>query len=396
MINKKMIKLGTNRSKIRELFEYGKLLKSQIGSENVFDFTLGNPSAPCPKIIKETLINLLNEDDKNLHLYTSAQGDIETRTAICNTISKRYGFNFNSDLIYLTCGAASALAVTLKALISSKKETVLTFAPYFPEYKVFASNANAKFKVVDFDEKNFSINFEDLNKKLTSDVSAIIINSPNNPSGTVYDKKDIAKLCNLLNNKQKEYNHPIYLISDEPYREIVFDNKTVPFIPNFYDNAIVCYSYSKSLSLSGERIGYIAVSPKLSHSTTVYNAIQGAGRSMGYVCAPSLFQKLIAKCSDELCDISIYKDNRDILIKTLSELNFECANPKGAFYLFLKCPISDANEFSNTAKKLGLLLVPSDSFGVKGYVRIATCVDKSVIINSTNAFKRLAKIYNLI
>ncbi len=395
MINNEMVNLGTNRSKIRELFEYGKTLKAKVGEDKVFDFTLGNPSAPCPQVIKETLIKLINEDDKNLHLYTSAQGDIETRNAITKTILKKYGYNLDANLIYLTCGAAASLTITLKALISSNEESVLTFAPYFPEYKVFTNNAGAKLKVVDFDETNFSINFDDLKNKLTSDVSAVIINTPNNPSGTVYSESDVVKLAKILNEKQIEFNHPIYLISDEPYREIVFDGLKVPFIPNYYDNTVICYSYSKSLSLSGERIGYIAVNPKLNESKLVYSAIQGAGRAMGYVCAPSLFQKLIARCSDELCDTSIYKDNRDILVENLEKFGFKCVNPKGAFYLFLKSPISDANEFADTAKKLGLLLVPSNSFGVDGYVRIATCVDKKVVLNSLDAFKQLAKIYDL-
>ena len=393
MINENMIKKGTNRSKIRELFEYGKILKAKVGAENVYDFTLGNPSSKTPEVIKETLISLLNEN--GVHLYTSAQGDEGARLAICQTIKNRYGFEYDKNLIYITCGAASGLAITLKALISKKSDCVLTFKPYFPEYAVFSENAGAKFKAVNCNKKDFSIDFSDLKRKLTKNVQVVIINTPNNPSGAVYSEQDVIKLSKILNEKQKEFGHPIYLLTDEPYREIVFDGADIPFIPKYYDNTIVCYSYSKSLSISGERIGYIAVSQKCKNYQDVYSACLGAGRCMGYVCAPSLFQKLIAKCSDELCDMSVYKDNRDVLVENLTKFGFICQNPKGAFYLFMKCPISDANEFSDVAKELGLLLVPSNTFGLEGYVRIATCVEKSVVLNSLPAFEKLAKIYNL-
>ncbi|MBO5850906.1 MAG: pyridoxal phosphate-dependent aminotransferase [Clostridia bacterium] len=393
MINEKMIKKGTNRSKIRELFEYGKILKKTVGEENVFDFTLGNPSAKTPKIINETLIKLLETD--GVHLYTSAQGDESARIAIVDTIKNRYGFGYNKDLIYITCGAASGLAITLRALISKKSDCVLALTPYFPEYAVFTENAGAKFKAVNCNKRDFSIDFKDLERKLTKNVQVLIINTPNNPSGAVYSEEDVIKLSKILSDKQKEYGHPIYLLTDEPYREITFDGGVIPFIPKYYDNTIVCYSYSKSLSLSGERIGYLAISEKCENYKDVYSACLGAGRSLGYVCAPSLFQKLIAKCSNELCDMSVYKDNRDILVENLTKFGFNCVNPKGAFYLFLKCPISDANEFSDVAKELGLLLVPSNTFGLNGYVRIATCVPKSVVINSLKAFEKLAKIYNL-
>ena len=393
MINETMIKKGSNRSKIRELFEYGKQLKKQVGEDRVYDFTLGNPSSKTPEIINETLKNLLNEN--GVHLYTSAQGDESARVAICQTIKDRYGFEFDKNLIYITCGAASGLAIALRALISKKSECVLTFKPYFPEYAVFAENAGAKFKAVNCNLNNFSIDFSDLKRKLTKNVQVIIINTPNNPSGAVYSEEDIIKLSKILNEKQVEYGHPIYLVTDEPYREIAFDNAVVPFIPKYYDNTIVCYSYSKSLSLSGERIGYLAVSPKCQNYQELYYACLGAGRMMGYVCAPSLFQKLISKCSNELCNMNIYKENRDILVENLTKLGFTCQNPKGAFYLFLKCPIIDANEFADTAKELGLLLVPSNTFGLNGYVRIATCAPKSVVLNSLKAFEKLAKIYNL-
>jgi aspartate aminotransferase len=252
------------------------------------------------------------------------------------------------------------------------------------------------FKFVTCDEVNFSINLEEFEKSITSKTRGLIINSPNNPAGTVYDEDTIKAISCILDKKQKEYGYPIYIIADEPYREILFDGATCPYIPSYYDNTIICYSYSKALSLPGERIGYIAVSPKCENASDLYLTIMGAGRALGYVCAPSLFQKVLAKHADKVSNPNPYKDNRDILIKTLTDLNFTCVNPKGAFYLFIKSPIADAVEFSNHAKKYGLLLVPSDSFGVKGYLRLATCVDKKTAVNSKDAFVLLAKEFNLI
>ena len=393
MINEKMYALGSTRSKIRELFEYGKTLAKEIGSENVFDYTLGNPSVPCPDKVTETIIETVK--NPAIHGYTSAQGTMEARKAISDYNFKRYGFMLDPDLTYLTCGAAAGLAITLRALISSPSDKVLTFAPFFPEYKVFTENAGGSLVYCKCDEKTFDIDFADFERIIDKDVQAIIINSPNNPSGTVYSQDSIIRLAEILNKKQAEYGHAIYLISDEPYREILFDGAVCPFIPKYYDNTVVCYSYSKALSIPGERIGYVSVSPKAENAKKLYLAIAGAGRSLGYVCAPSLFQKIIELCVDEVSDCSVYKDNRDMLVSNLQRLGFECANPKGAFYVFMKSPIESAEEFSDVLKTYGLLVVPSDSFGVKGFVRLATCVSPDLIKRSIPAFEKIAKLYNL-
>ena len=388
-----MYALGSTRSKIRELFEYGKQLSKKIGAENVFDYTLGNPSVPCP----ETVTDVIVEEVKNpsIHGYTSAQGTVEVRKAISDYNFDRYGFRLNPDLTYMTCGAAAGLAITLRALISAPTDKVLTFAPFFPEYKVFAENAGGSLIFAGSD-KSFEIDFNSLEQTITSEVQAVIINSPNNPSGTVYSEETVIRLATFLKEKEKEYNHAIYLITDEPYREILFDNAICPFIPKYYDNTVVCYSYSKALSLPGERIGYVSVSPNAENAQKLYLAIAGAGRSLGYVCAPALFQKVVERCVDKTSDSSIYKDNRDLLVSTLKNLGFTCANPKGAFYVFMKSPIDSAEEFSDVAKTFGLLVVPSDSFGVKGYVRLATCVSPDLIKRSIPALTKLAKHFNLI
>ena len=295
----------------------------------------------------------------------------------------------------MTCGAAASLTITLNAIVE-EGDQVISFAPFFPEYRVFAETCGAKFNYVKCDEKDFLIDFTALENNINENTRIVIINSPNNPSGSVYDEETIKKLAKILSDKQAEYKKPIYLVTDEPYREILFDGAVCPFICNYYDNSIICYSYSKALSLPGERIGYIALSPNLDNASELYLAVLGSGRAYGYVCAPSLYQKVIAKNVKKLCDMSVYKDNRDVLIGILTKLNFKCVNPKGAFYLFVKSPISDANAFSEEAKKHGLLLVPSNSFGVEGYVRVATCVSKEVCVRSEKAFTSLAKVYNLI
>lgn len=393
MINEKMYQLGSTRSKIRELFEYGKVLAEKIGSENVFDYTLGNPSVPCPQEVTDTISNEVK--NPSIHGYTQAQGSLLARKAISDYNLKRYGFKLDENLTYLTCGAAAGLAITLRAIISSNSDKVLTFAPFFPEYKVFTENAGGSLIFAGCNE-DFDIDLSSFESALTSDVQAIIINSPNNPSGTVYSEQTIVKLAEILNKKQVEFNHAIYLIVDEPYREILFDGAVCPFIPNYYDNTIICYSYSKALSIPGERIGYVSVSPKATESTKLYLAIAGAGRSMGYVCAPALFQKVIELCIDKTSDCSVYKDNRDILVSMLNDFGFKCNNPKGAFYVFMKSPIPNAEEFCDVCKTYGVLLVPSNSFGINGYVRLATCVSTDLIKRSKPAFEKIAKHFNLI
>lgn len=392
MYNKKMYKLGSNRSVIRELFEYGKIMAKEQGEDKVFDFSLGNPSVPAPEEVRKALEELVSfPDTVKIHGYTSAQGDLSVRKAISDNINRRFGVSMTPDLIYMTVGAAASLSITLRALNEDKDEFIV-FAPFFPEYRVFIENAEGVPVVIPAG-KNMSLDLVSFEKALTKNTKGVIINSPNNPSGAVYSEEQIKTLCDILRSKSKEYGHPIFLISDEPYREIAYDGVFVPYLMNYYDDTVVCYSYSKSLSLPGERIGYIAVSPKCTESGGLYAAICGAGRSLGYVCAPALFQRVAAKCVDCVGDIAAYKKNRDLLTKGLQEYGYEFVTPSGAFYLFVKALEEDANAFSERAKKLGLLLVPSDTFGVKGYVRISYCVSYDLIERSMPLFKRLAESY---
>ena len=390
-INERSLELGSKRSVIRELFEYGKKRKAEIGADKVFDFSLGNPSVKPPKKVEETLKNLLlTSDSTSLHGYTSAQGDLATRNAVANVLNKLCDFEISPNNIYMTCGAAASLTVSLKAIINRDDECIVC-APFFTEYRVFIENADGKVVISNPDKSTFQIDFSDLISKITAKTKAVIINSPNNPSGVVYTSETIKTLSDILRKKSEEIGHIIYLISDEPYRELVYNDQKVPFIMNYYDNSLVCYSYSKSLSLPGERIGYIAVSPKCEEAAKLYNAVCGAGRSLGFVCAPSLFQKLIAECADLTVDISAYKENRDILFENLTSFGYKCVKPEGAFYLLVNCFGLDANVFSEKAKKHEILVVPCDDFGIKGYVRIAYCVSKETIVNSLPAFKALAK-----
>ncbi len=392
MVNEKMLGLGQKRSVIREIFEYGNIRRAEIGAENVFDFSLGNPSIPAPKEVNNIMVKLLTEADPvKIHGYTSAQGDATVRKAIADDINKRFSADATPDLIYMTCGAAASLTITLNAIIN-KGEQVIALAPFFPEYRVFAEKAGAEFLVSKCREEDFQIDFSNLEKTITEKTKAIIVNSPNNPTGVVLSNDTIKKLAGLLNKKQNEYGHEIYIICDEPYRELAYGVE-VPYIPNFYDNTIVCYSYSKSLSLPGERIGYIFVSPKTEQTTEIYAAVCGAGRALGYVCAPSLLQLTVKETLGLTSDVSVYKKNRDMLYNALSDYGYNCVNPDGAFYLFIKSPESDANKFCEKAKKYELLLVPSDDFGYEGYVRISYCVSTSQIEKSLPFFKKLIEEY---
>ncbi len=392
MINNKMTELGKVRSVIREIFEYGNKRRAEIGAENVLDFSLGNPSIPAPEKVREIMARLITETDPvKLHGYTSAQGDPTVRKAISDSITDRFGVSASPDLIYMTCGAAASLTISLTAIVNSGDE-VIALAPFFPEYRVFAEKAGANFKVVKCSEGDFQIDFTALEKAINKNTKAIIVNSPNNPTGVVLSEETIIKLSNLLNEKQAEFGTSIYIICDEPYRELVYGME-VPYIPAFYDNTIVCYSFSKSLSLPGERIGYIFVSPKTDNPTDIYAAVCGAGRALGFVCAPSLLQYTVKECIGLTADVDVYKKNRDILYNSLSEYGYKCAKPDGAFYLFMKSPEEDANAFCERAKKYELLLVPSDSFGYEGYVRISYCVSEKQILKSLPAFKALMEEY---
>lgn len=394
-MNQRMYKLGSKRSVIREIFEFGKQRALEVGSENVFDFSLGNPSVEPPAIVKQTLIELLNEPDQTaLHGYTSAQGDLFVRRAIAQYIRSRYDQNADENFIYMTVGAAASLTITLSALCEAGDE-VITFAPYFTEYRVFAETAGAELIAVESEENTFQIDFSKLSGAFSEKTRAVLINSPNNPSGVVYSKETIERLCAALRAASKKYGRTIYLISDEPYRELVYGGLEVPYVTQYYTNSIVCYSYSKSLSLPGERIGYIYVNPKSEGGKELYLAVCGAGRALGYVCAPSLFQKLVARCAGQTSDVSVYRKNRDTLLNGLTSCGFTCVKPDGAFYLFVKSPEKNAASFCERAKKYDLLLVPGDDFGCPGYVRIAYCVSPERIERALPAFRKLAQDYGL-
>ena len=393
IMNQRMCGLGSKRSVIREIFEFGKKRAAEVGAENVYDFSLGNPSVKPPQIVEDTLISLLKEEDATaLHGYTSAQGDAGVRAAIADYIRKTHGVECDADYIYMTCGAAASLTITLSALCNEGDE-VITFAPYFTEYKVFAETAGAKLVALASDPDTFQIDFSLLESALNEKTAAVLVNSPNNPSGVVYSEATIQKLAALLEQKSAEYKKTIYLITDEPYRELVYGGVKVPYLTKYYRNTFVCYSYSKSLSLPGERIGYIFVNPSAENAKQLYLAVCGAGRALGYVCAPSLFQKMVARCQGVTSDVSVYEKNRDLLAGALREYGFSCVQPDGAFYLFVKSPEPDANAFCERAKKYDLLLVPGDDFGCAGYVRIAYCVSPDMIRRSLPSFKKLAGEY---
>ena len=384
-----MYALGSKRSIIREIFEYCKSRAAEIGADKVYDFSIGNPSVEPPVEISEAIVDLINNANSvTLHGYTSAQGDFGVRDAIAKETNKKFGTALTADHLYMTCGAAASLTISLRALLNPGEECVV-FAPFFTEYRVFIENAGGKVVVSMPEENTFQVDIADFESKITENTKAVIMNSPNNPSGVVYSEATVKALTDVLKKKEAEYNHPIYLIADEPYRELVFDGLDVPYVMNYYNDTLVCYSYSKALSLPGERIGYIAVNPDMQDSRSVYLAVCGAGRSLGYVCAPSLFQQVIKKTIGAKVDVEIYKKNRDILYGALTEYGYECVKPDGAFYLFVKSPTGDAFSFYEMAKTKEILVVPCDDFGVKGYVRIAYCVDRARIENSLPAFKAL-------
>jgi len=393
--NSKMYGLGSKRSIIREIFEYSKTRAKEIGADKVFDFSLGNPSVPAPKEVNDTIIKLLeSENSVLLHGYTSAQGDAVTRGVIAKSITERFGVDISPNLIYMTCGAAASLSICLKALVEDgKDEEVIVFAPFFTEYRVFIENAGARIVVSKPEEKTFAVDIADFESKINEKTKAVIVNSPNNPSGVVYTEETVKALSDILKKKSLEYGKPIYLIADEPYRELVYSGVSVPYLMNYYSNTLVCYSYSKALSLPGERIGYIAVCPEAQDANDLYLAVCGAGRSLGYVCAPSLFQQVISRCIDAKVDINVYKENRDLLYDNLTSYGYECVKPDGAFYLFVKALEEDAYKFYEAAKAHEILVVPCDDFGTPGYVRIAYCVDKARVLGALPAFKKLAEEY---
>ena len=395
MVNQEYYTLGTAPSVIRQLFAYGLEQAKVVGPENVYDYSLGNPSIPAPKKVNESIKKIVDETDSiKLHGYSMAPGFEEARAAVAKDLAARFGLDVKASELFFTCGAAPALISIIKALIVDSDTEIMAIAPFFPEYRPFVNANGGKLVVVPADTKAFQIHLDEVEKRITKHTQAIIVNSPNNPSGVVYTEETLKGLAALLERKSAEYGHPIYIIADEPYRELVYGGVKVPFIPCLYKNTIVCYSYSKSLSLPGERIGYVYVPGFADDSHDVYAAIAGAARIMGHVCPPTLMQKVIEYCAEERPDLVAYDENRNLLYNSLTEMGYECAKPDGAFYLFVKAPNGDANAFSEKAK-LGhnLLVVPADGFGCAGFFRLSYCVSNDMIRRSLPAFKAMIESY---
>lgn len=396
MISKKMENMVANSSAIRAMFEEGNRLAKIYGSENVFDFSLGNPNVPAPDAVKYAIKELLNEEDPVvLHGYTNSNAGYEdVRIAIADSLNERFGTHFCSKNITMTVGAAGGLNVILKSLINPGDE-VIAFAPYFGEYRSYTDNYDGVLVEVSPNTTDFQPKLDEFEQKISPKTKAIIVNTPNNPTGVVYSEETIQKMAAILEKKQKEYGTDIYLISDEPYRELAYDGVEVPYLTKYYANTIVGYSYSKSLSLPGERIGYLVIPDEASDSEKLIGAVNVATRILGFVNAPTLQQKVVKACLNEKTDISYYDRNRETLYNELKNLGFDCIKPEGAFYLFVKSPIADEKEFCNEAKKYNILIVPGSSFACPGYVRMAYCVSYETIVNSLPKFAELAKQYNL-
>ena len=392
MVNQNAYQLGANRSCIRDLFEYGRQRAAIVGEEKVCDYSLGNPSIPSPAAVDEAVRQiLLDTPTLQVHGYTSAVGDLATRQAIADDLNQRYNAGCRAEDFFIGCGAAPELVAVFRALAVPGGE-LLAIAPYFPEYKPFEEETGLRFKVVPPDVPDFQIKLEAVESMLTEHTQAVLVNSPNNPSGVVYTRQTLQALAELLTRKSEAYGHPIYIISDEPYRELAYGVE-VPFVPTIYPHTIVCYSYSKSLSLPGERIGYIYVPQAAAESPALYAAVAGAARSAGHVCAPSLWQKVIARCANLRPDLEAYDRNRRALYEGLTQMGYEMAKPDGAFYLFIKAPGGDANRFSELAKQKDLLVVPGDGFGCPGYFRICYCVSYDLIQRSLPVFQTLMEAF---
>jgi len=392
MVSERMLGLGTARSVIRELFEYGKQRAAVVGAENVYDFSLGNPSVSAPDAVNETAIRILQENPDLIHCYTSAQGDAVARQRFADSLNRRFGANYTADNFYITVGAAASLCCVFNGLTCPGDEFI-AFAPYFPEYKVFIEGAGAKMVLIPPEIEQFQIDFEAFEAAINEHTKGVVVNTPNNPSGVVYSRQTLEKLADILTTKSAAYGHPIYLISDEPYREIVFGGFEVPWIPHIYKDTIVCYSFSKSLSLPGERLGYVLVPGDVTDSAMVYAAVAGAGRSLGYVNAPSLFQQVTSLCCDMTSDLKVYEENCKLLVTSLREMGYHVAEPGGAFYLFPRSLEADDLAFSERAKQFDLLLVPGSGFGAPGHFRLAYCVPTERIKRALPKFKELADSY---
>ena len=391
MIADEMVNLVKNSSAIRAMFEEGKIMAAKYGAENVYDFSLGNPNVPAPAEVKKAVFEELEKEDPVvLHGYMNNSGYEDVRAAIADSINRKFQTSFGEKNIIMTVGAAGGLNVILKTLLNPGDE-VIVIAPYFGEYNSYVSNYDGKIVVVSPNTETFQPNLEELEQKITARTKAVIINSPNNPTGVVYSEDTIKKMADILRSREKELGTDIYLISDEPYRELVYDGIEVPYLTKYYENAIIGYSYSKSLSLPGERIGYLVIPDEVSDAEDVIAAANVATRILGYVNAPSLMQKVVAKCLDAKVDVPFYNRNREALYNGLKELGFECIKPEGAFYLFVKSPVEDEKVFCAAAKKYHILIVPGSSFACPGYVRIAYCVSYETIMNSMPGFKALAE-----
>ncbi len=389
MFNTTMLSLGKKRSCIRELFEYGLRQAQIVGKENVYDYSLGNPSIPSPPEVNEAFVDVIrNTDSLAVHGYTPAPGTPDARKAVADELSERFGIAIRPANIFLTCGAAPALISVIRALSEPEAE-IIAIAPFFPEYRPFVESNGVRFVEVPPDYENFQINMEALESLISPHTQAIIVNSPNNPSGTVYSRETLAKLGDLLERKGREIGHTIYIIADEPYRELVYDGVEVPFIPTIYPNTVVCYSYSKSLSLPGERIGYVCVPDWAADSEDLFAAIAGAARICGHTCAPSLQQRVVALCTASRPDLEAYDENRKLLYDALTSYGYDCVKPQGAFYMFVKAPGGDAQAFSDLAKEKNLLIVSGADFGCPDYFRICTCVSKDMILRSLHVFEEL-------
>lgn len=393
MISEKMKVLVNGGSAIRAMFEEGNKLRAIYGDDKVYDFSLGNPNLPAPKAVNEAIIDIVNnEDPVVIHGYMSNAGFPDVRKAIADSINRRFDTKLNENNIIMTVGAASGLNIILKTILNPGDE-VVTFAPYFVEYKNYVQNYDGRLVVVSPDTETFLPNLKEFEDRITDRTRAVIINSPHNPTGVVYSEDIIKGMADILNRKEKQFGYPIVLISDEPYRELVYDDIKVPYITKYYDNAVVCYSYSKSLSLPGERIGYVVIPDKMDGKEEFFAAASIANRVIGSVNAPSLMQKVIARCVDEKVDLEFYRKNRDALYNGLTECGFKCTKPQGAFYLWVKSPVEDEKQFCEAAKKYNILMVPGSSFECPGYVRLAYCVSYETIINSMDGFKKLAEEY---
>ena len=391
MINKNMYALGANRSCIRELFEYGRQRAAIVGPENVFDYSLGNPSIPAPAGVNEAIAAVIAEmDSLAVHGYTSAPGDLQLRQAVAEDLNARYDAGVRAGDLFVGCGAAPELVSVIRALAVEHSEFIAV-APFFPEYRPFVESSGGRLVVVPADIPDFQIDFTALEAALNENTQAIILNSPNNPAGTVYTAETLQKLSALLERKGAEFGKTIYIIADEPYRELVYGGVTAPWIPGIYANTIVCYSWSKSLSLPGERIGYVYVPAKCADHDELYAAVAGAARAGGHVCAPSLMQKVIARCVQLRPDLQAYDENRRLLSEALRSYGYEMAQPDGAFYLFVKAPGGSSKAFSEKAKQMDLLLVPGDDFGCPEYFRICYCVSKDLIERSLPIFEKLIR-----